>query len=191
MVMGDRRVTERCIASSAGISQEIVHSILTEDLNMRKLSACWVPRLLTVDQRHTRQNMQLVNLNLFLRWILKSFCLGVWWWMKLGSNISYQNPNNRLNNGITLAHPAKEDKVWFDNWKVYCLCFFGCLWYSYGRSFPKIYFKRKVKVKYKSVSIYVFLNIYNYEHHYLQNEQWCTWACEIYMSVVVFAYAEA
>ena len=37
MVMGDRRVTERCIASSVVISQEIVHCILTEDLNMRKL----------------------------------------------------------------------------------------------------------------------------------------------------------
>ena len=29
MVMGDRRVTQRCIASVVGISQEIVHSILT------------------------------------------------------------------------------------------------------------------------------------------------------------------
>ena len=33
IVMGDRRVTERCIASSAGISQVIVHSILTVELN--------------------------------------------------------------------------------------------------------------------------------------------------------------
>ena len=37
MVIDDRRVIERCI-----------------DLNMRKLSAIWVPRLLTVDQKHTR-----------------------------------------------------------------------------------------------------------------------------------------
>ena len=65
MVMGDRQVTERCIASSVEISQETVHSILTEDLNMRKLSACWVPRLLTVDQWHTKQNKSLAKLNLF------------------------------------------------------------------------------------------------------------------------------
>ena len=32
---------------------------------MRKLSARWVPRFLTIDQRHTRQNMSLANLNLF------------------------------------------------------------------------------------------------------------------------------
>ena len=114
MVMGDRRVTERCKASAVGISQEIVHFILTEELNMRKLSACWVSRLLTVDQRHTRQNMLHANLNLFetepdkflLRCVTKE---------KLGSNISYQNLNNSLNYGITLAYPAKEDKVWFDN----------------------------------------------------------------------------
>ena len=56
---------QRCIVSAEGISQEIVHSILTEDLNMRKLSARSVPRLLTVDQKHTRQNLLLANLNLF------------------------------------------------------------------------------------------------------------------------------
>ena len=64
MVMGDR-VTERCIASAVGTSQEKVHFILTEILNMRKLSARWVPSLLTVEQRHTRQNMSLANLDLF------------------------------------------------------------------------------------------------------------------------------
>ena len=32
---------------------------------MRKLSAHWVPRLLTVNQKHTRQNMLHANLNLF------------------------------------------------------------------------------------------------------------------------------
>ena len=49
MVMGDRLVTETYIASTVGISQERIHSILIEDLNMRKLSAGWVPRFLTVD----------------------------------------------------------------------------------------------------------------------------------------------
>ena len=63
--MGDRRVTERCIASAVGISHDKVHSILTEDLNMRKLSSCWVPRHLTINQMHLRQNMSLANLKLF------------------------------------------------------------------------------------------------------------------------------
>ena len=32
----------------------------------KKISAHWVPRLLTVDQKHTRQSMSHSNLNLFL-----------------------------------------------------------------------------------------------------------------------------
>ena len=65
IVMTDIRVTKRYIASTMGISQERVHSILTEDLEMRKLSARWVPRLLTVDQKHTRRTLSRTNLNLF------------------------------------------------------------------------------------------------------------------------------
>ena len=41
IVMTNRRVKERYIASTVGISQERVHSILREDLEMRKLSARW------------------------------------------------------------------------------------------------------------------------------------------------------
>ena len=36
-----------------------------KDLVIRKLSACWVPRLLNVGQKHTR-NMSHANLNLFV-----------------------------------------------------------------------------------------------------------------------------
>ena len=72
IVMTDRQVTERYIASTVGISQERVHSILTEDLEMRRLSACWVPRLLTVDQKHTRRTLSHTNLNL-LRKIMPTF----------------------------------------------------------------------------------------------------------------------
>ena len=65
IVTTDRRVTERYIACTVGISPERVHSILTEDLEMRKLSARWVPRLLTVDQKHTRRTLSRTNINLF------------------------------------------------------------------------------------------------------------------------------
>lgn len=49
--MSDRRLKARDIAKSIGISTERVHHILTVDLDMKKLTARWVPRLLTVDQR--------------------------------------------------------------------------------------------------------------------------------------------
>ena len=74
--------------------------------------------------------------------------------MKLGSNISNRNPNNNLNNGITLAHPAK---VWFDNWEVYGLGFldaYGILMVDYFQKDTSCNWK--VKVKYKSVSIYIY-----------------------------------
>ena len=51
MVMDDRRLKVREIASALGISSEWVHNILYQHLNMRKLSARWVPRSLTVDQK--------------------------------------------------------------------------------------------------------------------------------------------
>ncbi|XP_026828418.1 histone-lysine N-methyltransferase SETMAR-like [Ooceraea biroi] len=51
MVMGDRRVKIREIASAMGISSERVHNILHQHLGMKKLFARWVPRLLTVDQK--------------------------------------------------------------------------------------------------------------------------------------------
>jgi len=54
MVMDDRRVKVREIASAVGISNERVHNILHQHLSMKKLSARWVPRLLTIDQKRNR-----------------------------------------------------------------------------------------------------------------------------------------
>ena len=67
MVMDDRRVKVREIASAVGISSERVHNILLKHLNMRKLSARWVPRLLTVDQKRNRVSCSKDNLQLFQR----------------------------------------------------------------------------------------------------------------------------
>jgi len=55
MVMDDRRVKVREIASAVGISNERVHNILHKHLDMKKLSARWVPRLLTLDQKRNRR----------------------------------------------------------------------------------------------------------------------------------------
>ena len=46
LVMNDRRLTVSFIALSVGISVGSVHSILTENLLMKKVSARWVPRML-------------------------------------------------------------------------------------------------------------------------------------------------
>lgn len=65
LIMADRRLSIRFIASEVGVSHTTVLAILKEDLAMRKLSARWVPKLLTVDQKRIRLNMSRDNLARF------------------------------------------------------------------------------------------------------------------------------
>ena len=57
MVLDDRRMKVREIAETIGISKEGVGYILHEELDMKKLCARWVPRLLTADQKRTRMKI--------------------------------------------------------------------------------------------------------------------------------------
>jgi len=50
----------REIAETIGISKERVGCILREELDMKKLCARWVPRLITADQKPTRMKMSVV-----------------------------------------------------------------------------------------------------------------------------------
>ena len=54
LVMQDRRVTVRELAEEVGISNGSVHSILTDDLALRRVSAKFVPKLLTMEQKQLR-----------------------------------------------------------------------------------------------------------------------------------------
>lgn len=54
MIMADRRIKIRELAEAANISTERVHNIVHKHLDMKKLSARWVPRLLTIDLKRTR-----------------------------------------------------------------------------------------------------------------------------------------
>ena len=65
LVMDDRRLTVRHIATTIGISHERVEKILSKELGMTKVSARWVPRLLTPDQKRTRLFMSRENLKRF------------------------------------------------------------------------------------------------------------------------------
>jgi histone-lysine N-methyltransferase SETMAR len=57
MVLDDLRMKVRETAETIGISKERVGYILYEELDMKKLSARWVPRLLTADQKPTRMKI--------------------------------------------------------------------------------------------------------------------------------------
>ena len=49
LILEDRRISAKSIAEQLGISREWVGSIIHEDLNVRKLSAKWVPKYLNAD----------------------------------------------------------------------------------------------------------------------------------------------
>ena len=57
MILDDRRMKVREIAETTGISKERVGYILHEELDMKKLCARWVPRLLTADRQRTRMKI--------------------------------------------------------------------------------------------------------------------------------------
>ena len=56
IVLDDRRLKVRELTDIIGISKSVVHRILTENLDMRKLCARWLPRLLTMEQKQYRKN---------------------------------------------------------------------------------------------------------------------------------------
>ena len=51
LILEDRRISSYSIGEQLGISRERVGSIIHEDLDMRKLSAKWVPKCLNADQK--------------------------------------------------------------------------------------------------------------------------------------------
>jgi histone-lysine N-methyltransferase SETMAR len=65
IVLNDRRVKLREIVNIVNISYERVWNILNEHLHMKKLSARWVPRLLTIDQKRVRVTISKHCLELF------------------------------------------------------------------------------------------------------------------------------
>ena len=54
LILEDRRISAKSIAEQRDISSEWVGSIIHEDLDMRKLSAKWVPKCLNADQKRQR-----------------------------------------------------------------------------------------------------------------------------------------
>ena len=51
LVLEDSRISAKSIAEQLGTSRERVGSIINEDLDMRKLSAKWVGKCLSTDQK--------------------------------------------------------------------------------------------------------------------------------------------
>ncbi|UYV78083.1 hypothetical protein LAZ67_16000046 [Cordylochernes scorpioides] len=65
LVMLDRRMTVRRIEETLDIPKTTVDRIMREHLGLRKLSARWVPKLLTPDQKAVRRKLSSDNFALF------------------------------------------------------------------------------------------------------------------------------
>lgn len=65
LIEGDRRFTVEEIASEVGISIGSTHTIISERLGLRKITARWVPRLLNENQRQVRLEISERLLNRF------------------------------------------------------------------------------------------------------------------------------
>jgi len=89
----------REIAETIGISKERVGYILHEELDMKKLCARWVPRLLTADQKCTRIKISEQCLERFNKKKNLILCVGLLLWMILWFTITHQNPNSSQNSG--------------------------------------------------------------------------------------------
>jgi len=54
LILEDRRISAKSVTEKLGISREQFGSIIHEDLDIRKLSAKWVPKCLNADQKRQR-----------------------------------------------------------------------------------------------------------------------------------------
>ena len=73
IIEGDARFTVRDIARKVGISLSTVHLILKKHLKVRKISAGWVPRLLTDEQKRQRVKVAKKLLQMFPKYDKKQF----------------------------------------------------------------------------------------------------------------------
>jgi len=67
LILEDCRISAKSIAEQLGILRERVGPIIHEDLDMRKLSAKWVPKCLNADQKRQRCQSSEQRLEFFRR----------------------------------------------------------------------------------------------------------------------------
>jgi histone-lysine N-methyltransferase SETMAR len=111
VVLDDQRMKVREIAETIGISKERVGCTLHEELDMKKLSARWVPRSLTGDLKHTHMKISEQCLEHFNKNKLV-LCIGLLLWMRLGFTITHQNPNSSQKQWTEASCSAQKKTRW-------------------------------------------------------------------------------
>ena len=102
----DRRVSIETISAQFDVSVGTVHTIIREELNMRKISAKFVPRVLWEDQKERRCHDS---------WSIQIPQFLMLWWpaMKAGSTAMTQRLRDRVPSGSMLAlpYPRRPDRA--------------------------------------------------------------------------------
>jgi len=78
IILEDRRISAKSIAEQLGISRERFGSIIHEDLDMRKLSAKWVPKCLKADQKRQLCQSSEQLLEFFSAWSVQMISCRAW-----------------------------------------------------------------------------------------------------------------
>ena len=99
------RFTIRHIAKCVGISVGAVHTILRRDLKMRRISARWIPHLVTKEQNFVRVRIAKQLLKQFLKYNNRAFAnilTGDETW------VHFYEPKRKIHNKIWATKEAKD-----------------------------------------------------------------------------------
>ena len=108
--LGEHRISAYSVAEQLGLSRERVGPIINEILDMRNLSANWVPKCLNTDQNHLRFQSSVLILEFFGA-IQMISCPDFWPWTKRSYiTVTLIQDNNQCSCGIA-AHPAPPRKI--------------------------------------------------------------------------------
>ena len=124
LILEGRRISARSIAEQLGISCERVGSIIHEVLDMRKLSANWVPKCLNADQKLQRCQSSEQLLEFFRRdpndFLSRLVTMDETWFITM----TRRQSNNQWNGGIA-APPAPKNSDCKNPLEKFSLRFFG------------------------------------------------------------------
>ena len=157
IIEGDARFTVRDIARKVGISLSTVHLILKKHLKVRKISARWVPHLLTDEQKRQQVKVAKKHLQMFPKYDKKQFAnvvTGDETW------VHYFEPVRKVSNKISATKHSKRPiiaKRSLSTKKVLYAIFFSGEGVAIkvpvkkGKSITRKYYKDVVLKKLKSI----------------------------------------
>ena len=125
LISEDHQILPKSIAEQLGISHERVGSIIHEDLDMRKLSAKWVPKCLNADQKRQRCQSSEQLLEFSFGAIQMISRRDLWPWTKPGYMTITRLQSNNQWSGSIAAYPVPKNSECKNPLEKFSPRFFG------------------------------------------------------------------